>query len=64
MPEYLNTPPEARHCQREKTEKMKGRTREKEIMIKHLKIPKETSLKANQDPRIRTDGLTETYGPR
>jgi hypothetical protein len=23
---------------------------------KHPKIPKETSLKANQDPRIRTDG--------
>ena len=28
--EYLNTPPEARHCQRERTEeKMNGRTREK-----------------------------------
>jgi hypothetical protein len=33
MSEYLNTPPEAQHCQRKRTEKMKGRTREKEIMI-------------------------------
>jgi hypothetical protein len=61
---------------RKNRKKMKGRTREKwnndhplELNIpkcdqpKHPKIPKETSLKANQDPRIWTDGLTETHGP-
>jgi len=63
--EYLNTPPEARHCQREKTEKHERKDKRKrnndhplELNIpkcdqpKHPKIPKETSLKANQDPRI------------
>jgi len=77
MPEYLNTPPEAQHCQREKTKKNERKDKRKrnnehplELNIlkcdqpKHPKIPKETSLKANQDPRIQTDGLTETHGPR
>ena len=32
LPKYLNTPPEARHSQRKKQKKMKGMTREKEMI--------------------------------
>jgi hypothetical protein len=75
IPEHLNTPPEARHSQR-KEQKNKRKDKRKrsddhplELNIpkcdqpKHPKIPKETSPKANQDPKIGTDGLTETHGP-
>src|SRR6266481_7173520 len=75
IPEHLNTPLEARHSQR-KEQKNKRKDKRKrnndhplELNIpkcdqpKHPKIPKETSLKANQDLRMQTAGLTETHGP-
>jgi hypothetical protein len=61
LSKYLNTPPEARHSQRKKQKKMKGMTREKEMItpwnhtnqsVTNQNTPK-TSLKANQDPRIQ-----------